>query len=231
MAIFKRGGIYWIEFQFEGRRYRTSTKQHNKKFALDQEITQKNLLLRGAAGLPKRAKAKTCSVAMTEVREANKPRWQLKTQKMHENSQLHHLDKFFGKMLLSQVTAADIEEYQKQRHDEDASGRSINIEIALLRLAMKKAKLWANIADDVRMLPENKDIGRELSDDEADRLLAACKASASRSLYPAVLTSIHTGLRNAELRGLKWRQINPRKTVCCRQVEDCRRLRSRRAAV
>jgi len=56
------------------------------------------------------------------------------------------------------------------------------------------------------MLAENKDVGRELSEDEASRLLAAAKASASRSLYPAILVSIHTGLRNEELRLLRWHQ-------------------------
>ena len=40
------------------------------------------------------------------------------------------------------------------------------------------------------------------------RLLAACKASRSRSLFPAVLLSIHSGLRNQELRLLRWRQID-----------------------
>jgi hypothetical protein len=40
------------------------------------------------------------------------------------------------------------------------------------------------------------------------RLLAACKAIASRSLYIAVLVSLHTGLRNRELRLLRWRRID-----------------------
>ena len=52
------------------------------------------------------------------------------------------------------------------------------------------------------------DVGRALSRDEEIRLLAACKASRSRSLFPAVLLSIHSGLRNQELRLLRWRQID-----------------------
>ncbi len=80
--------------------------------------------------------------------------------------------------------------------------------MALLRLVLRKAKLWHHIADDVHMLKERRDVGRELSDDEAHRLLTACKASVSRALYPAVLTSIHTGLRSQELRLLRWRQVD-----------------------
>ena len=51
-------------------------------------------------------------------------------------------------------------------------------------------------------------MGRELSDDEQYRLLTVARSSASRSLYPALVTSIHTGLRNKELRLLRWRQVD-----------------------
>jgi integrase len=60
----------------------------------------------------------------------------------------------------------------------------------------------------VTMLKERTGIGRELSDDEVRRLLSACKSSVSRGLYPAVLISIHTGLRSKELRRLRWYQVD-----------------------
>jgi integrase len=58
------------------------------------------------------------------------------------------------------------------------------------------------------MLKTKSDVGRALSADEQHRILTACKKLRSRSLYPAVLLSLHTGLRNAELRLLRWRQID-----------------------
>jgi hypothetical protein len=73
---------------------------------------------------------------------------------------------------------------------------------------LRKAKLWSNIEDDVVMLKERTDIGRELSDDEIHRLLTICKGSVSRGLYPAVLTSLHIGLRSQELRLLRWHQVD-----------------------
>jgi integrase len=75
-------------------------------------------------------------------------------------------------------------------------------------MILRKHRLWANLQPDVRMLPERTDIGRALSADEVSRLLAACRKSRSRSLYPAVLLSIHTGLRNGELRLLRWSQVD-----------------------
>ena len=58
------------------------------------------------------------------------------------------------------------------------------------------------------MLREREDIGRALTPDEEVSLLAAAKRSVSRTLYPAILLSIHTGLRNEEVRLLKWKQID-----------------------
>jgi integrase len=49
--------------------------------------------------------------------------------------------------------------------------------------------------------------GRKV-DDEIHRLLTAIQASVSRSLYPAFIMSTHTGLRNKELRLLRWRQVD-----------------------
>jgi integrase len=126
---------------------------------------------------------------------------------MHKNS-LAHLESAFAKKLLFEIRPEHIHAYQRARLKEGASGRSINIEIALIRLVLRKAKLWANIQDDVKPLSENRDTGRELSDDEMVRLLSACKVSISRGLYPAVLTSFHTGLRSEELRLLRWHQVD-----------------------
>jgi integrase len=111
-------------------------------------------------------------------------------------------------MFLNEIEPKDISSYQRKRQKAGASNRSINIEVSLLRMVLIKEKLWYSISDEVFMLKERTDIGRELSDDEVCRLLNACNASTSRGLYPAVLTSIHTGLRSQELRLLRWRQVD-----------------------
>lgn len=49
---------------------------------------------------------------------------------------------------------------------------------------------------------------RFLSDEERDRLLTACRASANPDLYPAVVLSLATGARRMEVLGLRWPQVD-----------------------
>jgi integrase len=207
MSTFKRGGIWWYEFQFQGQRIRQSSKSPVKAVCIQAERERRRDLERGANHLEKVVRPTLFSGAVKAYLLEREPHWSPKTQVMHANS-LRHLELHFGKLLLSEIRREQISRYQRARLKEGASNRTVNIEVGLVRLVLRKAKLWHNIADDITMLKERADIGRELSDDEIHRLLAACKASVSRGLYPAVLTSIHTGLRSQELRLLRWHQVN-----------------------
>ena len=49
---------------------------------------------------------------------------------------------------------------------------------------------------------------RYLADGERERLLKACSESNSAHLYDAVVLALHTGMRQGEVLGLKWRDID-----------------------
>jgi Phage integrase, N-terminal SAM-like domain len=192
VAVYQRGNIWWFEFMFEGRRIRESSHSTKQEVAERMEWKKFEALNDGRQGLAKPAKHKrfggegkpksTVPVGAAKSymleREAH---WSPKTREMHLNS-LRHLQGHFGKMILNEIRAEDISQYQRDRQKEGASNRSINIEVNLVRLVLRKAKLWSNIEDDVVMLKERTDIGRELSDDEIHRLLTICKGSVSRGL-------------------------------------------------
>jgi integrase len=218
MGVYQRGNIWWYEFVFEGKRIRESSGSTRQEIAERLEWKRFEALNErrhdivkpakhkffGGEGRPKSNVPAGAAKAYMQERE---PHWSAKTRVIHANS-LRHLQHHFGKLLLNEINASDIARYQRERHREGASNRSINIEVGLVRLVLRKARLWNKIADDVQMLNERAETGRELSDDEVHRLLSACKSSRSRGLYPAVLTSIHTGLRSQELRLLRWHQVD-----------------------
>jgi integrase len=49
---------------------------------------------------------------------------------------------------------------------------------------------------------------RFLDDKERDKLLKACKESPNPLLYPCVILALSTGMRQGELMGLKWQDVN-----------------------
>lgn len=113
-----------------------------------------------------------------------------------------------GSLLITDITADDIADFQKARLAEQANPRTINMEVGVVRQVLKRHRLWANLQPDVRMLPTRDEIGKALSHEEEDRILAACGKSRSRALLPFVVVAVNTGMRYSEIRLLKWNQVD-----------------------
>ncbi len=207
MGVYERGKIWWYEFEFRGLRIRESSYSNNKALAQRIERERRRSLELGTAGLKDTAKPLRFADAAKSYVTDREAHWASKTRELNRNS-LAHLAPHFSKTLLLNLKGSDISRYQATRQKEGASARSINIEVGLVRQILRKHRRWADIQPDVHMLRERTDIGRALSPDEEHRILLTCKKSASRSLYPAVLLSLHTGLRKSELRLMKWRQVD-----------------------
>lgn len=60
----------------------------------------------------------------------------------------------------------------------------------------------------VKKPKESRGRVRFLDDEERTKLLAACKESSNTWLYPCVILALSTGMRQAELMGLKWQDVN-----------------------
>jgi integrase len=217
MSVFLNGNTYWFEFTFNGVRHRRSCKTSNQEVAEKIEREHRRSLELGQVGLldQRRAKQKLFSTEVKEYIELMQPHWKKKTQNLH-NTSLPKVLEFFGKMVLTDITSNTIQQYQVHRKSQltkkgtEPSNRTVNSELALVRQLLTHHKLWYQLKEGtkLKMLKQNEDVGVALDEDELQRLLKSCKESINRSLYPAVLLSVFTGMRSFELRNLKWQQID-----------------------
>ena len=121
----------------------------------------------------------------------------------------------FAGHLLHEITYLDLELYRQERlatptwRGDPRSPARVNRELAVLRHLLNKAVEWGLLETSPfhrgksLTLKEAGHRQRFLTEEEADRLLAACPGH----LRPIVELALHTGLRAGELLPLKWEQI------------------------
>ena len=186
---------------------RESSKSNSKTVARDAERARRRELEQGFNRIEGQRTATLFSVAAED--------W-IMSKRAHlaprsiiiEQANLKHLNPFFGKMLLTDVRGGDVSRYQAERLDAGAAPKTVNLEIGTLRAVLRKNRLWFAIQPDVKMLRVREDVGRAISHNEEAALLDACRASRSRSLFPAVLLALNTYMRYSEIRLHCWGQID-----------------------
>ena len=205
--VYQRGKVWWFEFVVAGRRYRETTRTTNRRLAETVERKRRREVEEDINGIRRRKPPQPFTTAAEDYLARKKASWASKTF-IIEKKNIEHLKSHLGRMLLTDVTDDDIGAYQQARLDSGAATKTINNEVGTLRAILRRHRLWAQIAPDVRMLPVRTDIGIALTPDQEGILLKACAASRSRSLLPAVTLYVHTGLRNDELRSARWDQVD-----------------------
>lgn len=203
----KGSSVYVMDFMFHGQRIRETTGMTSITRAREVQTKRKQALRDGGAGIRKAQAPRLLSVAAKEWQEAKAPVWAPKMGVIAANSMAHLLP-VLGKKLLVDIEARDVAKYQKARLEEGASGRTVNIEVAMLRQIMRKRGAWERIKADITMLPERQDAGRALAPEEETALLRECGQSRSRILLPFVTLALDTGARFNTIRTLQWGNID-----------------------
>ena len=108
-----------------------------------------------------------------------------------------------------QFTSTDINNYQMDRL-EKISAATVNSETKVLRLILKTAKVWAQVADDFKPLRESKEgPGRALTPEEEKKLVdTAMKDEKASAVYYASIAAANTSTRGCELRRLKRKDVD-----------------------
>jgi integrase len=205
--LYRRGETWWYKFKFAGRIFRESVKSNSKEVARRAEHKRRRELEEGYHGLKKRQAPQTLKVASEEWLEMKKPTLAPKSY-LIEKTNLGHILPIIGQKLLTDIGAEDVSRYQQHRIKEKAAAKTVNLEVGTVRAILRKHRLWANIQPDVRMLAVSDDIGKSMNAKDEKKLLGVCADSRSRSLWPAVVVALNTGMRYSELRLLRWAQVD-----------------------
>lgn len=117
----------------------------------------------------------------------------------------------FGNMKLGEFTTRLVEQYMASRSEKGYANATVNRELQVIQHMIKKANDWNLVSDEVlkqvrkvKKLPEYNERLRYLSEEEEERLLAAC----SDSLRPIVIFALDTGMRRGEIFDTKWDDVD-----------------------
>ena len=124
-----------------------------------------------------------------------------------------------GSYLLSDVTPALIVQYRDElsasnnyKGTQNTPATVVRYMAALSHAFTIAVKEWEWLESSpmmkVQKPKESRGRVRFLDDDERARFLDACKASPNKTLYICVILAMSTGMRQAELMTLEWRDVN-----------------------
>jgi integrase len=209
MSVFRYKGskIWTMDFIFHGQRIRESTGTRSKTLAQKIENKRRRDLEEGAGGIKKRRQPLLLSSAANEWLESKRTTLAPRSVEIVDRT-LAHLLPELGRKLICDIEAPEIARYQQKRLDENASPRTVNMDVGTLRAILKRSGQWARLQPDVKMLPERDDVGRAITPEEEAALLQACSQSRSRSLVPFVTLAIETGARYGVIRTLQWGNVD-----------------------
>jgi integrase len=218
MSVFKNGRLYHYEFVLDGRRHRGSTGTASKPQAIAEERRQRERLEKSYCQVieqeSREQQRKTIKQAADEFLEDYKLKHESATFAVYA---LGHVTEHLGKKLVVEITPTIVKRYQMDRLAEKAAPKTINDEVMLLlRLCgdqgdLIRAKLRREKAMKLALPPSP---GRAYSTEEKARMLEEAAKLRSKNMYPALVLDLNCGLRDKELRNLRWRQVDLPQKKC-----------------
>jgi integrase len=219
MGVYLRGSTWWYKFQFADRVIRESAKTTSKTVARQAEWQRRRELEQGYNNIGDRRGERIQPLAA--IAKAYLDDYKLKhrsgTFAMYA---VGHVVRHLGSLLVVDISADAVKQYQIARLKEQASPKSINEEVGFL------LRILGERGDAIRLvlrreknlkLKNRTNVGKAYTQDQKTRLLTeatttpgdATKAK-SRSPYirPALQLAFNAGMRDAEICNLTWGQID-----------------------
>ncbi|MEK7752930.1 MAG: site-specific integrase, partial [Acidobacteriota bacterium] len=209
--IYKRKKHWHMDATVNGVRYREALNTTDKREALALEKKRVSEIHQGKGASPagRDFARKPFGEAAEVFLEDRKPHVAERTIQF-EKERLRPLAKFFGETPLLRVKAEDIAAYQRARLDQGLAARTVNMEFAVLRRLLNRAKRWSMVAEDVRSLPERgRVVAKVLTPEQKNYLFQAAASNPDwLAAHCAAVLAVSTTCRGVELKHLRWRDVD-----------------------
>lgn len=209
MGIYRRGGIWWIDYYDQNReRVQESSCSSNRRDAQDLLAVRQSEVTRGVFKRPVKISFGEFGKKYMAYAKTNKRSW------LRDEQMLKQLEEFFGTQRdLSDIRPVEIEKYKMYRY-ETVSGATVNRELALLKRMFNLAIDWdlflaANPVRRVKFFREFTIRARVLSIEEEEKLIR----HASPFMQDLMVFGLHTGLRVGEIFSLRWSDVDLEKNI------------------
>jgi integrase len=210
-VIYKRNRTYHVDVAVNGIRYRESLETPNWQEAQHKQKELINRIMEGKAGAPA-GKGSFASLpleqALAEFVKGRVGRVAERTSQI-DRERAKVLVRYMGEVLVRKIDAGTIRAFQDRRKAE-VSGRTVNLEVTLIRQVLKRAKRWSVIADEVSNLPENQNVvGRVLSHEQKLHLFRTAASKPEWDVaYCAAVIAVNTTCRKVELLTARWADVD-----------------------
>ena len=209
MSLVKRGKTWHCHFVVNGQRFRQSlgTKDWREAQAKEKELigqAMEGKLTQTSTSLARQPFGQAADHYVTARKLELAPASQAK-----EKQLLVQLRAYFKQQPLKTITTTQIIDYRAWRSEQKVGPATLNAELGILRRIMKRARIWARVADDIRPLREPSTIGKALTEEEKQRLLkTAVMRPEWETAYLAAILCLNTTARGCELKGLQWSDVD-----------------------
>ncbi len=219
MSLYKRGRVWWYDFQVRGIRVRQSTGLKSRAAAAQAEVLHKASLIQN----PDKRETSEPAPNFTEFAMQDFAAWSENQHREHPSTHERYmrsikvLDRFFSQRTLDMISSGDVERFkiirskQQRRNARDkrtVTPAGVNRDIAVLRilfnLAIRLGKAKTNPVAGVKLLPEHNLQIRVISWEEEARYLEA----ASQPLRDVATLILETGMRPGEVFRLRKEDVD-----------------------
>jgi integrase len=205
MRIYRRKGVWYIDYSFNGRRVRKSVGIYKRDAELALKEAELKIVKGEFLGMEEEKKIMfdELSAEYLKFSKANKRPQVFRRDKIMVNNLLE----VFGGKDIRNISAYELEQYKMKRRNA-VSASTVNREITCICHMFNKATEWHYLVHNklrvVKKFKEPPGRLRYLKDKEISRLLKAC----TRHIKSIVIMALNTGMRKSEILNLKWSDID-----------------------